>query len=77
VVIERSGGGPGRRPSQPPPGLCGGCRHARRIETRGGSVFYLCERSLTDPRYPRYPNLPMLRCSGFEPRAAQDASTPV
>jgi hypothetical protein len=51
----------------PPPGLCGACRHSRVIETARGSVFRLCERSTTDPRFPRYPNLPVLSCLGFEP----------
>ena len=61
---------PARRvddPSGPLPGLCGACRHSRRIETRRGSIFRLCERSATDPRFPRYPALPVLRCAGFEP----------
>ena len=52
-----------------PPGLCGECRHARRIETRNGPVFRLCERSKSDPAYPRYPALPVVRCPGFEPVA--------
>jgi len=56
-----------RRLEGPPPGLCGGCRHSRRIETAHGSIFRLCERSRTDPRYPRYPALPVLRCLGYEP----------
>jgi hypothetical protein len=29
-------------------------------------MFRLCERSTTDPRFPRYPNLPVVRCSGYE-----------
>ncbi len=53
--------------TSPPPGLCGACRHSRVIETARGSVFRLCERSTTDPRFPRYPNLPVLDCGGFEP----------
>jgi len=32
-----------------------------------GSRFTLCERSRTDPAYPRYPRLPVLACRGFEP----------
>jgi hypothetical protein len=29
-------------------------------------VFWLCRRSATDPRFPRYPRLPMRRCAGYE-----------
>jgi hypothetical protein len=36
------------------------------VETRRGSTFRLCERSATDPRFPRYPALPVVRCAGFE-----------
>jgi hypothetical protein len=50
-------------------GLCGGCAHARLIETRTGGRFILCERSRTDHRFPRYPALPVLACAGFEPVA--------
>jgi hypothetical protein len=28
----------------------------------------MCERSKTDPDFPRYPRLPVLSCSGFEAR---------
>jgi len=52
---------------EPPPGLCATCRYSRRIVTVRGSIFRLCERSVTDPRYARYPPLPMVRCAGFEP----------
>jgi hypothetical protein len=53
------------------PGLCGGCRHGRAIRSDRGSVFWLCRRSATDPRFPRYPSLPVLTCSGFEPGPAE------
>ena len=53
----------------PPPGLCGMCRHSRLIQTARGSIFRLCERSATDPHFPRYPTLPVLSCLGFEPGA--------
>ncbi|HSP96219.1 MAG TPA: hypothetical protein VL049_03090 [Candidatus Dormibacteraeota bacterium] len=48
-------------------GLCADCRHARRIATRRGSLFLLCDRAATDPGFPRYPPLPVLRCPGHEP----------
>jgi hypothetical protein len=38
------------------------------IESERGSVFYLCQRSRTDPAYPKYPRLPVLRCAGYERR---------
>lgn len=50
-----------------PAGLCGSCRHARRIESDRGSLFLLCRRSRTDARYPRYPRLPVRRCAGYQP----------
>jgi hypothetical protein len=34
-------------------------------------VFSLCERSRTDPAFPRYPRLPVVECSGFERRVAE------
>jgi len=51
------------------PGLCADCLHARTV--RGArTVFWSCARSVTDPAYPRYPSLPVLRCAGFEPAGA-------
>ena len=56
-------------------GLCADCRHARRIEGRRGSSFLLCGRAAADPRYARYPTLPVVRCAGHEPVAsAPDAA---
>lgn len=46
-------------------GLCFDCAHARRVESARSSVFFLCELSLTDPRFPKYPRLPILSCSGY------------
>jgi hypothetical protein len=51
---------------RPPEGLCVTCRHARQVVSASGSRFTLCERSRTDPAYPRYPRLPVLACRGFE-----------
>ena len=47
-------------------GLCSHCLHARRIESARGSVFILCNLSLTDPRFPKYPRLPVLSCDGYK-----------
>jgi len=54
-------------------GLCERCRHQRIVRTGRGSRFSLCERSRTDPRFPKYPPLPVLRCAGFEARDAGPA----
>ncbi|MGQ0813615.1 MAG: hypothetical protein ACT4O1_04040 [Gemmatimonadota bacterium] len=37
------------------------------IENKRGSRFLLCELSKTDPRFPKYPPLPVLRCAGYVP----------
>jgi len=49
-----------------PIGLCRTCRHTRLIGNRRGSQFYLCQLSDNDPRFAKYPRLPVLHCSGFE-----------
>lgn len=60
-------------PHAPPVGLCERCVHARVIESRSGSRFYLCGLSAVDPAFPRYPRLPVLRCRGYEPADAERA----
>jgi len=47
-------------------GLCRTCRHVKVIESTRGSTFYLCRLSETDPRFPKYPRLPVVRCTGYE-----------
>ena len=47
-------------------GLCADCRFMRLIESDRASKFYLCERSTTDARFPKYPRLPVLQCTGYE-----------
>jgi hypothetical protein len=48
------------------PGLCAYCRHLEVLRSPR-SVFVRCARADHDPRLPRYPPLPVLRCAGFEP----------
>jgi hypothetical protein len=48
-------------------GLCFSCRFVRKVESSRGSIFYLCRRSEEDPAYERYPRLPVIQCSGFDP----------
>ena len=56
-------------------GLCSDCTHCRVITARRSS-FYFCERSTTDPAFPRYPRLPVLVCAGYEPRGDDEANGP-
>jgi hypothetical protein len=51
---------------RPDAGLCDDCVHQRLVRNTRGSEFSLCERSRTDPSFPRYPRLPVLKCRGFE-----------
>ena len=44
------------------------CRNVRVNRSDRGSVFYLCMLSSTDPRFPKYPRLPVLSCAGYEKR---------
>lgn len=52
-------------PPEPDPGLCGSCLHSRRIVSGRGSAFRLCGLASIDSRFPKYPRLPVFRCSGF------------
>ena len=46
-------------------GLCPDCVYSKRIEGKGQSHYVLCERSFTDPSFPKYPRLPVLRYSAM------------
>jgi hypothetical protein len=39
----------------------------RQIKSDRGSVFYMCQLSATDSSFPKYPRLPVLQCSGYQP----------
>jgi len=47
-------------------GLCLACRHSRRVPTPR-ATYWLCELSAIDPRFEKYPRLPVRACSGYEP----------
>jgi hypothetical protein len=54
------------------PGLCASCRHAQTVTSDRGSRFTLCGLWKIDPRFPKYPRLPVLACSGWQPANAVD-----
>jgi hypothetical protein len=45
------------------PGLCATCVHLRLADS-GRSVFVRCGLADADPRFPRYPPLPVAACAG-------------
>lgn len=49
-----------------PPGLCARCEHLR-VLASPRSVFVRCGLADTDPRFPRYPPLPVIACPGYLP----------
>jgi hypothetical protein len=48
-------------------GLCAACAWARPVPNRRGSVFVLCALSAIDPRFEKYPRLPVVACPGYRP----------
>lgn len=60
--------GMGSPPTRPPSGLCDSCRHQKLIRTGRGSEFSMCLRSKDDPRYDKYPRVPVGSCPGYERR---------
>jgi hypothetical protein len=53
-------------------GLCFTCRHSQRVPSRT-SVYRLCRLAAVDPRFDKYPRLPVLRCAGYDP---EEPATP-
>mgnify|MGYP006285599195 FL=1 len=49
-------------------GLCATCVHARVIESDKGSAFVQCGLAKEDPRYRKYPHVPVVRCGGWAPK---------
>ncbi|HEY8020104.1 MAG TPA: hypothetical protein VIH93_03330 [Thermoanaerobaculia bacterium] len=46
------------------PGLCAACVHLELADS-GRSVFVRCGLAASDPRFARYPPLPVASCSGY------------
>lgn len=52
-------------------GLCETCKHATPVPSSKGSTFVLCDLSMTDASFARYPPLPMIQCGGFAGKASE------
>jgi hypothetical protein len=53
-------------------GLCDTCAHQQLVVSGRGSTFSLCRIGLGDPDWPKYPRIPVLRCSRYAARPAPD-----
>lgn len=50
------------------PGLCRLCAHSQVVPSSRDATFWLCGLSFTDPRFLRYPPVPVIACTGYERR---------
>jgi hypothetical protein len=48
-----------------PAGLSERCVNVRVVSSQSGTHFYRCGLASTDPRFAKYPRLPVLRCAGY------------
>ena len=55
--------------------LCETCLHVRAIVSARGSRFLLCNKSLHDERYAKYPRQPIVTCGGYDERTDEHADT--
>ena len=46
-------------------GLCDTCTHQKLVRNTRGSVFSMCGRAKIDPRFAKYPRLPVRECPGY------------
>jgi hypothetical protein len=54
------------------PSVCENCKNMREVRT-ARSRFLLCELSVTNAAYAKYPPQPILRCGGYEARQVAKA----
>jgi hypothetical protein len=52
-------------------GLCAACVHRITITSDRGSVFVQCGLAKVDPRFRKYPPLPVIACAGYEFRSTK------
>lgn len=57
-------------------GLCAACQHVKPVRSAKGSLFVLCDYAKIDPRFPKYPTLPVLRCPAFQPHSPAAETDP-
>ena len=55
----------------PSVGLCAACKHVHLVKSAKGSYFVMCNLAKTDPRFSKYPVLPVFHCPGYQPADPQ------
>jgi hypothetical protein len=55
--------------------LCETCKNVREVRT-ARSRFLLCELSVTNTAYPKYPPQPVVRCDGYQSRSEAKQDMP-
>ena len=58
-----------------PAGLCATCEHLRVVASKR-SVFVRCGLADTDPRFPKYPPLPVVVCAGYRVKSGETQEEP-
>jgi len=58
-----------------PAGLCATCEHLRLVASKR-SVFVRCGLADTDPRFPKYPPLPVVACAGYRVESGHSKEGP-
>jgi hypothetical protein len=53
--------------------LCEICQNMREVRT-ARSRFLLCDLSVANDAYPKYPAQPVVRCEGYQPNEMQQSS---
>ena len=58
-------------------GLCATCQHTKVIKSARGSTFILCGLAKSDPRFRKYPPLPVIQCPGYRQGSQTGETAPL
>ncbi len=57
------------------PSLCELCCHLKEVLSGKGSRFLMCQKSVTDNRFAKYPPQPVIQCAAFEQKKIETGTT--
>jgi hypothetical protein len=52
--------------------LCETCASMREVVSAKGSRFLLCQLSIKDSSFAKYPPQPIVRCTGYQPKSERE-----